>query len=77
MDARLHLQFHMFDSPGEVPCDSLREACEFFKLYAADAQRREREGVRAIWVTRDGETILGSPPPGWAPGPVNALVAGG
>jgi len=67
MDTRFYLQFRMFESPGEVPCDSLREACEFFKLYAADPDRRRREGVLTVWITRGGETILGTPPAGWSP----------
>ena len=75
MEARLFLQFYMFDSPGEVPCDSLQEACEFFKGYEKDALRRAREGVMAVWVTHGGETVLGQPPHGWAPGYVNPIIA--
>jgi hypothetical protein len=67
MDARLHLQFAMFESPGEVPCESLEEACEFFVAYESDARRRFREGVTAVWVTQGGATVLGQPPRGWTP----------
>ena len=67
MQTRLHLQFRMFEAAGDVPCESLDEACAFFRDYAEDAQRREREGVTAVWVTHGGVTVLGEAPEGWAP----------
>jgi len=67
MQARLHLQFRMFEAAGEVPCASLDEASALFTDYAGNAHRREREGVTAVWVTCGGETVLGDPPRGWAP----------
>jgi hypothetical protein len=73
--ARLYLQFRMFDSPGEVPCDSLEEAAGFYRDYAGDLRRREREGVLAVWVTHGGRTVLGEPPASWVPGRVNAIIA--
>jgi hypothetical protein len=66
MQARLHLQFRMFEAAGELPCESLDEACAFFRDYAEDTQRCKREGVTAVWVTRGGVTVLGEPPEGWA-----------
>jgi hypothetical protein len=67
MQTQLHLQFRMFESAGDVPCSSLEEAFALFDEYAANAQRREREGVTAAWVTHGGLTVLGEPPEGWAP----------
>ena len=67
MESLLYLQFHQFRVPGVVPCANLDEACEFFRAYDGNAERCVREGVRAIWVTHGGETVMGEPPSGWVP----------
>jgi hypothetical protein len=67
MESLLYLQFHQFRVPGVVPCANLEEAQAFFRAYDGNQERCEREGVRAIWVTHGGATVLGQPPSGWVP----------
>ena len=73
---RLYLQFRMFESAGEVACDSLEEAVEFFLGYDRNASRRERDGVLAAWVIHEGKVVLGNPPKDCWPTPANAILTG-